>query len=306
MSQTKIVWCDCRTCSRKTRHEILSAHEDESDPIGYHEKYTWQVVRCLGCETYGFLRRYDDFESVFEDPYGELHNESSLTVYPSVLSDHRALEEHFFLPSLIQKVYRQTVQALSDKSYVLASMGLRACIEAVCNNLKVSGATLEKRIDQLFKGGYVSNGDKLRLHAIRFLGNDAAHEIIEPKGADIRVALDIVEHLLNSVFVLKAKAKSLDTVAEDYDDFIRLLSSSIKKREFSNSVSLAGILGKRRRLISQGFDDFEQKLKQEVASGTVPYLTLAQSSKIGGKEVQLYEVDSEKLSELDPDPDFPF
>jgi hypothetical protein len=206
----------------------MSQHEDETDPEGYHEKYTWQVIRCLGCHTFGFSRRYDDFESIEWDHDGEATHQVSVTLFPSVLSEHRPLTETYYLPPLIQTVYKQTLHALADHSYVLASIGLRACIEAVCNQLDVSGSGLEKRIDQLFKAGHVSSGDKRRLHAIRFLGNDAAHEIKEPKESDIRIALDIVEHLLNSVFILEKKAKSLDTVAEDYQDFIKLLSVSAK------------------------------------------------------------------------------
>lgn len=181
MSEKDVVWGDCRSCSRSTRHEILSNHEIESDPEEYHEKDSWQITRCQGCYTFSFRHQHEDFEMVEEVEEGVYSYETSVSVYPSVFSRHRQLSGIHYLPPLIRKVYKQTLSALSEKAYVLASIGLRACIEAVCNHLKVSGTNLEKRIDQLFKAGHVSNGDKRRLHAIRFLGNDAAHEVREPR-----------------------------------------------------------------------------------------------------------------------------
>ncbi|HQR98491.1 MULTISPECIES: DUF4145 domain-containing protein [unclassified Polaromonas] len=304
MSTNKTIRADCRACSRSTRHEVLSQHVDESSPDVYHEKDTWQIIRCLGCHTCGFRHRNDDYEMVEEDDEGSYSHQVTTHLYPSVLSGHRPLSDTYFLPRLIQRVYKQTLSALSQRAYVLASVGLRACIEAVCNHLKVSGTNLEKRIDQLYKAGHVSNGDKRRLHAIRFLGNDAAHEIKEPKESDIRVALEIVEHLLNSVFILEKKAKALDTIAESFDDFLKILSTSAKTFTGSTAVSLSGLLGPKRRLVNQNIDDFETKLKQEIEAGSVAFLKLSQSPLVGGKEVQLYEVDSAKAA--DADDDIPF
>lgn len=222
MSTTKSIWSDCRACGRSTRHEILFQHIEDSTPEIYHERETWQVVRCLGCDTAGFRKRYDDFENVWEDHEGNVQHESEITAYPRVIRNHKKLRSLYYVPELIRRAYTQTLSAYSEHAFVLASIGLRATIEAVCNQLNLTGSSLEKRIDQLYKGGYVSNGDKKLLHAIRFLGNDAAHEIKEPKESELRVALEIVEHLLNSVFILEKKAKSLDIVIETYIEFLGL------------------------------------------------------------------------------------
>jgi hypothetical protein len=219
MDDLELIRTYCRSCFKSTRHDVLFSHEEESDPEGYHEVDSWQVVRCRGCETMGFRHQNDDFEQVVEEEDGTVGHVSTIVTYPKVFRNHRQLTGLWWLPNLIKKIYRQTLSAYGESAYVLASIGLRATIEAVCTHLTISGATLEKRIDQLFKGGYVSNADKRRLHAIRFLGNDAAHEVKEPSERDLRVALEIVEHLLNSVFILENKAKSLKTVIENYNEF---------------------------------------------------------------------------------------
>lgn len=304
MSSAKAIWADCRSCGRSTRHEILFHHEDESDPSFYHEKETWEVVRCLGCHTTGFRYRHDDFEDVWQDEDGEIRHKIDISAYPRVIRNHKKLNL-YQLPDLIRRVYGQTLSSYSEKAYVLASIGLRATIEAVCNQLKLSGSSLEKRIDQLYKGGHVSNGDKKRLHAIRFLGNDAAHEIKEPKETDLRVALDIIEHLLNSVYILEKKAKSLETVIETYEEFSPVVAACANEYKGEQAFSLSSLLGRQRRLVGQNLDLFESKLKADIAAGTINYLVLAQEQKVGGRDVQLYSIgDTSGIQVLDDDTPF--
>ncbi len=293
MSDLAILHSDCRRCSRRTRHEVLHQLEEEISEDFFHEKDTWQIVRCMGCLSTSFRHQNDDFDDVEEDEEGNVKHAVSVNVYPRVIRNHRGLVGSHYLPSLINTIYSQTVKALSEHANVLASIGLRACIEAVCNHLEISGSNLERRIDQLYKAGHVSNGDKKRLHAIRFLGNDAAHEIKEPTTFDIRIALEIVEHLLNTVFILEKRARRLETVAETYDDFVKLLETCVERSETTNAANLLGLLGKQRRLVGQKLDDFETQLKQEIVDGKVAFLTMGQTQEVGGKLVQLYELQKE-------------
>lgn len=286
----EVIYCNCRTCGRRTRHEILCSHAEETNPEGYHERDAWEVIRCLGCWTIGFRHCNDDFEQVWEDAHGDVQHTVSITTYPRVVRNHKGLAGVQWLPELIQKVYKQTLSAYGETAYVLAGIGLRATIEAVCNHLEISGTTLERRIDQLFKGGYVSNADKKRLHAIRFLGNDAAHEIKEPKEADLRVTLDIVEHLLNTVFILERKARSLQTVIESYEEFEQLTAKCVVDADPSQTLSLSALLHGRRRLVGNNLDAFESQLKANIAEGKIVYLVLAQQEKVNGKDVQLYTI----------------
>ena len=304
MSSLKPIWSDCRVCSRSTRHEVLFQHVEEGDQDIYHDQDTWQVVRCLGCHTTGFRHRYDDYEIVSEDYDGTVRHEIEITAYPRVIKNHKKLTKLYYVPSLIRRAYTQTLSAYSEDAFVLASIGLRATIEAVCNHLKLSGSSLEKRIDQLFKGGYVSNGDKKLLHAIRFLGNDAVHEIKEPKESELRVALEIVEHLLNSVFILEKKAKSLETIIETYEEFLPVVAVCAKSYKGEPFFSLSSLLERRRRQVAQNLDTFESKLKEDIQSGNVEYLLLAKEEKVGGRDVQLYSIgNTEKVVD---DDDIPF
>lgn len=303
MSELQVLNTNCRSCARRTRHEVVHELVVETKDEYFNETDTWQIIRCMGCHTVTFRHQHDDFDDVEERPDGTVKHAVTMKTYPRVIANHRGLQATYYLPTLIKKVYEQTLRALGEQALVLASIGLRACIEATCNELNLSAASLEKRIDQLYRAGHVSNADKKRLHAIRFLGNDAAHEIKEPEQTDIRVALEIVEHLLNTVFILERKASRLELVAETYDEFLKLLRTCIGKYESENAVSLGGLLGSRRRLVGTQIDVFENQLRDDIATGNLPFIALGATQSVAGKDVQLYEVNKQLLPD---DGEFPF
>lgn len=301
MSLNGVISNNCRECARSTRHSILFEHKIASDEI-FNERDTWRVVQCLGCLTIGFHHTHEDFDDVEKDAEGRIEHQVIVEAYPRVLSNHKGLEALYFLPPVIRKIYEQTLRALGEQANVLASIGLRACIEAVCNQLRIAAASLERRIDLLFKAGYVSNGDKKRLNAIRFLGNDAAHEIREPNRGEMRIALEIVEHLLKTVFILESRATGLELVAETYDDFLKLLGKNSSKHNTGKEISLVGLLGRQRRLVGQQLESFEEQLKIYISKNSINYINLGQTELVGGKEIQLYSI----KPELADDDDIPF
>lgn len=305
--QPKIVKSDCRTCARSTRHEISNEVEDRIEDWATHELTTWRIVRCLGCHTYSFQHMHENFDEIYEDVDGEMHHSVHHDVYPSVVKNHRGLTHTYLLPPLISTIYQQTVQALSRNANILGSIGLRGCIEATCNNLSISGSNLERRIDLLAKGGYVSNGDKKRLHAIRFLGNDAAHEIKQPSITDIRVALEVVEHLLNSVYILEKRTAGMETIVESYAEFLVLLERRATWHKSGASINLLGLLGKTRRLLPAGLDSFETQLMKDIDSGSIVFLSKSLPQKIEGKEIHFYDVNIEYFKKKqEDDDDIPF
>lgn len=290
MTTDKIIWVDCKRCARNTRHEILFQHDISSDDNEYPDAETWQVVRCLGCLNICFRYRYDDYANVHEDEEGNVVHDTTVTVFPKTIRNHKQLDSSYIIPTVIRNVYQQALSAYCEEAYILASIGLRATIEATCNDLNVTGSSLERRIDQLFKAGYVSNGDKRRLHAIRFLGNDAAHEILEPNESELRVALEIVEHLLNSVYILEKKAKRLETVIESYEEFLKILQSSTKQHKTGEVMGIANILGKKSRRLTQNIASFQTKLVEDISAGKIEYLKLVRVEKIDGRDIQLYAI----------------
>lgn len=294
---------NCRSCARLTRHEVLFSFDDQGDEY-YQEVDRWQVLQCRGCDTLGFRHQNEDHENLQQDWEGSLEPTVVIRCYPHAIPEHKLLSHINAVPALIQNVYKQSVAAYAAGSSIIAGMGLRTTIEAVCNHLEISGASLEKRIDALLKNGHISSSDKKRLHGIRFLGNDAAHNIRNPPATELRVALEIIEHLINSVFILEMRAKGLlDTTIETFEDLLPVLESCARATEASGSQTLANILGKNRRRLGADFSLLEVQVIEKIKQGSLKFLTIAPLQEVDGKPVQTYDLVAAELIEEN---DFPF
>jgi hypothetical protein len=252
----------------------------------------------LGCDTIGFRYRFDDYDDVKELPSGKTTHRVTYARYPHAVAGHQPLNDEYAVPPLIRQVYKQSVAAYAGEANILAGIGLRATIEAVCTHLEVTGSSLERRIDALAKGGHISTADKRRLHAIRFLGNDAAHEVRQPKGYELKVALEIVEHLIKSVFILELKAKDLDVQVESHEAFFKLLEQCVSSLSSDKDpLSLVAILGRSKRRVSGDLDPFEQRIIHDIEAGKIEFMLLESVQQVEGKSVQLYKLDKSKIDD---------
>ncbi|UKK82282.1 DUF4145 domain-containing protein [Segatella bryantii] len=114
----------------------------------------------------------EEFEegNVEYDQYG---NEMIVSVHTSYPVKENSIEplRSWEIPSLISRAYTESVEALNDGSLLLAAIGFRATIEALCLEKGISKGNLEKKIDELSKKGIITALDCERLHAARFLAN---------------------------------------------------------------------------------------------------------------------------------------
>jgi hypothetical protein len=113
------------------------------------------------------------------------------------------------VPFGICSVYRETRAALCSNQPILAGIGIRAIVEAVCNDRGASGRNLEKRIDSLVTMKIVTEDGAKILHSLRFMGNDAAHEVKAHKIEELNIAFGVVEYLLHGVYVMPKQAAKL-------------------------------------------------------------------------------------------------
>ena len=96
---------------------------------------------------------------------------------------------------------------MSVQAPVLAAIGLRALLEAVCKEKKARDGDLFKKIDSLVEKKILTPAGAMILHRIRTLGNEAAHEVKPHTEGQLALAMDIVEHLLMDVYILPKKAE---------------------------------------------------------------------------------------------------
>jgi len=264
----------CRNCCKSTNHDIL-AENQESHRDEYQCDIIFQIVQCRGCETKSFRKVFVDIEAAY--PTYEDHWEvpEDITIYPKAVEGHREIEDIFELPDIVRKIYSEVLLALKEDAKVLAGLGLRAAIEAVCNNLNIPGRSLEVRINKLATAGYISKKDAERLHGIRFMGNDAAHDIKTPKTESLDVALKIAEHLIASVYILEKKVSgNLDTTTSKYEVFEKMLNNKITEFESGDEYPIAKLLGKDLRRVKESISILEQELVEKIANGDYSKLSV--------------------------------
>lgn len=170
---------------------------------------TYEIIRCQGCDQLSFRVGSNDSETMDMDSEGNIVHPESEEVYPSRLMGRVALEDAYLLPEKVRSIYRETHTALCTKLKVLAGIGIRALIEAICSEESAKGKTLGARIDDLVENGVLTKKNATILHKTRLLGNKAAHEVKPPSDPELDIAFDISENLLGTVYIVPRKAEGL-------------------------------------------------------------------------------------------------
>ncbi|PAK33834.1 hypothetical protein CHI08_25980, partial [Peribacillus simplex] len=128
----------CSKCKQKTNHLIIYTHTEKSnnnDEIQWQEQH--HVVQCAGCDTKAFVKQYGD-----EDTWVYRGEErvwtDVFTVYPeepiSEPLPYYWLEKKEFrnVPETINQLYLQIIDVYNKGYLLLATIGIRTIIEAIC------------------------------------------------------------------------------------------------------------------------------------------------------------------------------
>lgn len=198
----------CRDCKKATNHNVLLEHKEcggcADDEPRWWDSY--QIIQCMGCEDISF-RKTSESEMDFDPNTGELQECEFL--YPDRLGDRDPMLGYEAFPVKTKRIYLETLKALNNQIPILAAIGLRALIESICLEQKTKATILAKGIDELAEMGLLSAKQAEFLHNHRFMGNEAAHEIVAPKPEHLVAAVDIAETLLKTIYVLPDMAEQL-------------------------------------------------------------------------------------------------
>lgn len=286
ISTKKQVYHSCASCARETWHEVLFSHLDSEEE--YHVDTIHQVVRCCGCRRASYRKVERDIEAAYPINDTEWHVPEEISCFPSILKGYREFEDVWELPKMVRDVYTQSIRAIKEGSNILAGIGLRATIEAICNDRSIAGSRLDKRIDALSKGGLISQKDAERLHAIRFLGNDAAHEIRNSNPKNLLIAVRIIEHLLVNIYILDHEADGkLETIIRTPETFLSLLEVKLSGCISGEEVPLAKIFRKDMRRFHGYFREHEKHLIDQISSAVYTKLAIGKLDVYAGSKEKL-------------------
>jgi hypothetical protein len=199
--------CICNECGRETTHKIVSSYNEEKvdyDDMGNGETSFLknQIIECLGCETVSFRHESFDLDDCYYDDNGDCILNAIVNYYPKRSKKLKVIE-YSKLPLNIQPIYKETILAVENKQNILAGIGMRAIIEAICKDLEVEEDkrdNLANKIDKLEKCSKISDAAKKQLHKLRELGNSSAHEA--KAHSNTESLIEIIQHVLEGIYIL--------------------------------------------------------------------------------------------------------
>lgn len=202
----------CGECGRETRHKVLAetkTHwQDDKALVDLWRQN--QIVQCQGCLTLSFCEASQFSEDVdYDQNSGEPFLPTTRKLFPNRVAGRPMMPEAHLLPHGVFKVYEESHGALCAELRVMAGFGIRAIVEAVCNDREMRGRDLKERIDALELAGLVTPAGAIILHSLRFMGNAAAHEMRAHSHQELNAAFDVIEYLLQGVYVLPKQAEQL-------------------------------------------------------------------------------------------------
>jgi hypothetical protein len=229
------------TCSGITSHMVMSSMDNTGDNDFMNWWSRYQVIQCQGCKKLSFRQVHGNSEDTEQVGENEWINHERVQLYPARNADTRGLGEDVArLPDTVAMLYEETRTTLLNATPVLTGIGLRALVETVCKEKKSPGKVLQKQIDGLVTMGILTRTDADVLHEIRSMGNVAAHEAIPHPDEQLVLAMEVVEHLLKSVYIIPYKLKKFSKP--------KVANNSVtpaKKMPSKNAVTLAKTAGKK-------------------------------------------------------------
>lgn len=199
----------CHQCIKSTNHIVIAKGEIGS---GEHDGHDWLEIhifaKCAGCDAFTYAI---ESSSEYDWDPNTGHTTSTWKTYPRGETERQLIEDIDELPSKVRQIYIEIIGSMNAQLPVLSGIGLRALIEAICREQKIPGRNLEKLIDGLATNGVLSEKHAKTLHAHRFLGNVAAHEIVSAQPRELVAAIIIAENILHTIYIIPNLSKKLKT-----------------------------------------------------------------------------------------------
>ena len=194
----------CVKCSGRTMHEVVVSVDQSGTESKYDFSWyqAYQIIRCKGCKTLSYRETSETSEDYIQIGEDEYEWQGSEKLFPSRIEGRKDLgDDAIYLPSDLRRIYKETVDALTNNFPVLAGIGLRAIVETVCKEKSASGGDLYTKINDLASRNVLTPSGANILHKVRTLGNKAAHEVMPHTLAQLSLAMDVVEHMLKDVYI---------------------------------------------------------------------------------------------------------
>jgi len=156
------------------------------------------MLECCGCESVT-LRHTFEFS---EEP------EPTVTYYPPPVSRPSPKWERD-LPLDVRSLMREIYSALHADNRRLALMGARTVVDLLLRHKVGDIGTFAQKLARLETEGFIARQNARYLAAALDAGSAAAHRGYEPRKEHLGHVMDIVENVLQAVYILENAADEL-------------------------------------------------------------------------------------------------
>lgn len=202
----------CNECGRRTRHHEKANYSTSGEDGIVTWRITYSVLECGGCGTVSFRERVWFSEHQESDPdadpvYGDKY-------YPPRLD--RAEPTWFVdLPDELQDVLAETYDAIYHDSRYLAAVGVRTALDMAIVAKIGDAGTFQDKLELLELSGVTKPQDSALLKVAIEAGNAAAHRGFRPPSKHLVVMREILESVLEALFIRSDRIDNLKRLAEE-------------------------------------------------------------------------------------------
>jgi hypothetical protein len=226
MNGTRRIYCN--TCRVETNHKLearrlryVSTSQIQNfqfieqvqldEPIRFDENeavFVYTLWLCQGCDT-ATLQEACTAKALVSD--NGLQVGWTYDFHPRRLNEDRQ-KKAFSMPLKLGITYEEVVESFNSRLVTLCSIGLRALLEGICVDKGITDEVawgLEKKISKLGEYGHVPVDIARSMKSFKFIGDNAAHRLEVPEEEDLKLAIEVMEELLTSLYSLDYKAQCL-------------------------------------------------------------------------------------------------
>src|ERR1035441_7777760 len=205
----------CNVCHSQTLHELLYEKKDrDRENIGedcfIDWGVTWRVIQCRGCESISMNCDAGNSENTDEQGRPEI----TTTYFPPRIFREfpKWLRNDFFTqtcPDEVEKLMQELYIALQNGCNAAATMLMRAIFEHTMIDKVSDHGTFSKNLMKFEEQGFIGKKQSEVVASMLEAGHASIHRAFVPKKDDIVTLVDILEGVLEVVYVQVPKADEI-------------------------------------------------------------------------------------------------
>ena len=215
MSAPEKLKSQCNSCHAETLHDVLFEKKDRgsdevAEDFSIEWGVTWRVIQCRGCESVSMKRAAWNSEATDEQGRPEIE----VTYFPPrIFRDFPAwLQNDIFTqtcPDEIEKLMKELYVALQNDCHAASTMLMRAIFEHTMIDKAGDHGTFAKNLSKFEELGFIGKKQAEVVSSMLEAGHASIHRAFIPKKSDIVTLVDILEGVLEVVYVQVPKAADL-------------------------------------------------------------------------------------------------